>query len=312
MCQVVAAVMRNILRPNTFILSYLVSYFKLAKKKDHVVSLWLLNWRVMDGQLSVFCLLAFKLASLFEVQRPLKTPWFSSPRHCLSNKEKLLLHGSRLSARNVFSHRLINGRSREAADAAPFAPLRCKLRASASSSSSSSSRRVSNRQAALNIDEICSTGACSEKRLNRQVAPTCSVDRRRQLPVFLGGDVFPVGRPQSQPLPTPLNVEIAISRPVSRGNTQGGGKKITYPVALVWVLSVNKDTQLAAQLPGDLVAAASSGSGETVIGFYWGQIMQAVQKYRLKSSQWPISIHQVGRRRDFPFPDLHSRPTFSF
>lgn len=42
---------------------------------------------------------------------------------------------------------------------------------------------------------------------------TCGVVGRRQLAVFLGGHVFPVSSLESQPLATPLDVKVAISRP---------------------------------------------------------------------------------------------------
>lgn len=58
------------------------------------------------------------------------------------------------------------------------------------------------------------------ERLNQQISPTGRVDGRCELPVFLGGDVFPVGSPESQPLPTPLDVKVAVSRPEREENVR--------------------------------------------------------------------------------------------
>jgi len=57
--------------------------------------------------------------------------------------------------------------------------------------------------------------------LIQQISPTGRVDGGRELAVFLGGDVFPVGGPERQPLPTPLDVEVAISRPAERKHRRG-------------------------------------------------------------------------------------------
>lgn len=168
-----------------------------------------LNWFIVNCQCtSPPC---WHSPTLFKVQLSLKTPWVSLPRHCLSNRAGLPLESSGFSGRNAFAHGLINDRGWESFWATAlhmqglfFIPSCLQF-----SSDKTTMKYV--------------TEGAGGKRLNGRVSPTCGVNGGRQLPVLLGGDVFPIGRPESQPLPTPFNVEVAISRPVSEADTRGWG-----------------------------------------------------------------------------------------